>query len=92
MPLDLIRRGGWDSYPATATFVRLLWRQRDNLLKRILGITEIPRSLRPWRIRKREFPEVAVLIRHPVKENKVILWTTENAHRAWKSRQLYAKE
>ena len=73
-------RGGWDCRLTTFTFVRLLWRQRDNLLKRILGITEIPRLL-PWRIRKREFPEVGVLIRHPVKKNKVIIWTTENGYR-----------
>lgn len=82
MPKNMVKAGGWDATPSTFTFVRLLWRQRDNILKRIVGMTETPLHLDrfPWKIRKRGFPEVAVLIRHPTKESKLILWTTENAY------------
>ena len=63
-----IVQGPWDAYPMTFTISRLLWRQKDNLVKRFEILSGIPRvekklrdNLRPGR----PIPEVGVLVQNP---------------------------
>jgi hypothetical protein len=68
-----IVRGPWDAYPMTFTIARLLWRQRDNIIKRIQSLAHLPsvdRRLAPGaRIQgAREadrLPAVGVLVAEP---------------------------
>lgn len=66
-PQDIVR-GPWDAYPMTFTISRLLWRQKDNLVKRfqtLSGIPKVERKLK-WRLcAGKPIPEVGVLVQHP---------------------------
>jgi len=77
----VVKRGGWDAYPATFTFARLLWRQRDNILRRALALTEIPASDRHVQasIHAPEVPDVGVLVAHPnpQRQGSLLLMTSE---------------
>jgi hypothetical protein len=73
-------RGPWDAYPMTFTIARLLWRQRDNLLKRFQALSGIPRvegrlkgELRKSTYGGQSIPEVGVLVRNPTDKESVCL-------------------
>jgi hypothetical protein len=71
-----IVKGPFDAYPTTFTLARLLWRQRDNLLRRfqqLSGLPKIERRLRPGLNPLRETPETGILVRKPGVEGPVIL-------------------
>lgn len=80
----VVERGGWPAFPMTFTVSRLLWRQRDNIRKRILQAIEAPRTLR--RVTQPEvpleIPEVGVLVRHPddQRADDVLLMLSENPY------------
>jgi hypothetical protein len=63
----VVKQGGFEAYPATFTFSRLLWRQRDNVVKRARGLTELPSADRKLKasIHAPEVPNVGVLVAHP---------------------------
>ena len=80
-----IVQGPWDAYPMTFTIARLLWRQRDNLLKRFHCISGIPKIERKLPKQKRlssirAAPEVGVLIQDPVHKEKVRLMLSKNPY------------
>lgn len=69
-------RGPWDAYPMTFTIARLLWRQRDNLVKRFQALSGIPRVEK--RLKKslstgRSIPEIGVLVQNPADRESVCL-------------------
>ena len=78
-----IVRGPWDAYPMTFTISRLLWRQKDNLVKRfqiLSGIPKIERKLKGKLHAGRPIPEIGVLIRHPTDKQGVLLMLSENPY------------
>ena len=79
-----IVKGPWDAYPMTFTIARLLWRQKDNLLKRfhsLSGIPKIERKLSKQRkVHIRSTPEVGVLIKNPTNKTGVRLMLSKNPY------------
>ena len=78
-----IVRGPWDAYPMTFTVARLLWRQKDNLVKRfqiLSGIPKVERKLRKNLRPERSIPETGVLIRKPVGGQSVLLMLSESPY------------
>ena len=78
-----IVQGPWDAYPMTFTISRLLWRQKDNLVKRFQILSGIPRverklkdNLRPGR----PIPEIGVLVQNPTGVQSVLLMLSENPY------------
>ena len=80
-----IVRGPWDSHPMTFTISRLLWRQKDNLLKQFRSLSGIPKierklskqhKLSPIRVA----PEVGVLIQDPINKSGVRLMLSKNPY------------
>ena len=79
-----IVRGPWDAYPMTFTIARLLWRQKDNLLKRFRSLSGIPKIERKLSKQKmspvRPAPEIGVLIQNPINRNAVRLMLSKNPY------------
>lgn len=81
-----IVKGPWDAYPMTFTISRLLWRQKDNLVKRfhmLSGIPRVERKIDDKICAVREIPEIGVLIKHPTEKDKVRLMLSQNPYH-WK--------
>jgi len=69
--------GGWLAHPCTYTFARLLWRQRDNLLKRMHELVTVPGVEMGKRFSLQvEPPHVGVLVNHP-KHGRPILMASD---------------
>ena len=70
-----IVRGPWDAYPMTFTIARLLWRQRDNILKRYQALVGLPRIR--GRLAARQIglpvPEVGLLVKEPGTDDRLLL-------------------
>ncbi|GEM_PF-2175239 len=78
-----IVRGPWDAYPMTFTISRLLWRQRDNLVKRfqiLSGIPKVETKLRGKLHAGRPILEIGVLIQNPIAEQEVRLMLSERPY------------
>lgn len=78
-----IVRGPWDAYPMTFTISRLLWRQKENLVKRfqiLSGIPKVERRLKGKLHPGRPIPEIGLLVRPPSKERGVLLMLSENPY------------
>lgn len=80
-----IVRGPWDAYPMTFTISRLLWRQKDNLVKRfqsLSGIPKVERSLANGKVlfAGRSIPEIGVLVRNPTGKRSVRLMLSKNPY------------
>lgn len=75
--------GPWDAYPMTFTISRLLWRQKDNLVKRfqiLSGIPKVERKLKGKLYPGRPIPEIGVLVRNPTNKQGVLLMLSENPY------------
>jgi len=80
-----IVQGPWDAYPITFTIARLLWRQKDNLLKRFRCLSGIPKIERKLSKQKRVSsvrvaPEVGVLIQDPTHKERIRLMLSKNPY------------
>ena len=80
-----IVKGPWDAYPMTFTISRLLWRQKDNLVKRLQSLSSIPRVERNLAKGKllfsgRPVSEIGVLVRSPKDERFVRLMLSKNPY------------
>jgi len=78
-----IVRGPWDAYPMTFTISRLLWRQKDNLVKRfqvLSGIPKVEKKLKGKLHAGRPIPEIGVLVRHPTDKQGVRLMLSEHPY------------
>lgn len=78
-----IVRGPWDAYPMTFTISRLLWRQKDNLVKRFQSLGAIPkvdRKLKGAIAPVRPIPEIGVLVLDPRIEGTVLLMLSRNPY------------
>lgn len=80
-----IVRGPWDAYPMTFTIARILWRQKDNLIKRFHSLSGIPKIERKLSKQKklstvRPAPEIGVLIRDPVHTQGIRLMLSKNPY------------
>ncbi|NLG83760.1 MAG: hypothetical protein GX493_03925 [Firmicutes bacterium] len=78
-----IVRGPWDAYPMTFTISRLLWRQRDNLVKRfrtLLGIPKIDRRCHSPLKMERSIPHIGVLVQDPAKAGRILLMLSEHPY------------
>lgn len=76
-------RGPWDAYPMTFTIARLLWRQRDNLVKRFQQLAGIPKAERKIKgviSPSRQIPETGVLALNPRTKNSVLLMLSRNPY------------
>jgi len=75
--------GPWDAYPMTFTISRLLWRQKDNLVKRfqiLSGIPKVEAKLKGKLHPGRPIPEIGVLVRNPTEEQSVLLMLSANPY------------
>jgi hypothetical protein len=73
---ERIVKGPFDAHPNTFSVSRLLWRQRDNLLKRLQQLSAVPgieRRLREGPQPHRSGPQVGVLVQEPTGKGHVIL-------------------
>jgi hypothetical protein len=81
---QVVKKGPWDSYPMTFTIARLLWRQKDNLIKRCQSLVSIPKIEKRTssRIMTRPIPDVGVLVKHPnpAKKGQTLLMLSENPY------------
>lgn len=78
-----IVRGPWDAYPMTFTISRLLWRQKDNFVKRFKVLSKIPKVERKMKgtiHTGRHLPEIGVLVRNPTKKQGVLLMLSKNPY------------
>jgi hypothetical protein len=78
-----IVKGPWDAYPMTFTISRLLWRQKDNLVKRLqtlAGIPKVEKGLRGRLHVERTVPEVGVLVKNPTGKQGVRLMLSKNPY------------
>lgn len=80
-----IVRGPWDAYPMTFTIARLLWRQKDNLLKRFRSLSGIPKIERKLSKQRKVFavrpaPEIGVLIKNLTNRTGVRLMLSKNPY------------
>jgi len=58
-------KGPWDAYPMTFTIAKILWRQRDNLIKRFQALTGIPKFVKSTKTKidpQRDIPQIGVLV------------------------------
>jgi len=81
-----IVKGPWDAFPMTFTISRLLWRQKDNLIKRfrmLSGIPKVERRINAEICAGREIPEIGVLIRHPTVKDEIRLMLSQHPYH-WK--------
>jgi len=77
-----IVRGPWDSYPMTFTISRLMWRQKDNVLKRFQVLTGIPEAEKRMNGTNgpRPFPDVGVLVREPAGDGVRLMLSAHPYH------------
>ena len=80
-----IVKGPWDAFPMTFTISRLLWRQKDNLVKRfhsLSGIPKVERSLANGKVlfAGRPIPEIGVLVQNPTGKRSVRLMLSKNPY------------
>jgi len=79
-----IVRGPWDAYPMTFTVARLLWRQRDNIVKRLRETLLIPGGARvagKHGVRfTRPLPDVGVMVSDPRKPERVLLMLSSHPY------------
>jgi hypothetical protein len=76
-------RGPWDAYPMTFTISRLLWRQKDNTLKRMQTLAAIPkieRKLKATVSVGKRLPEIGVLVRDPTDDKAILLMLSKNPY------------
>lgn len=66
-----IVRGPWDAYPMTFTIARLLWRQRDNIVRRLKEALQLPGRFAGSGIG--QLPEVGVMVADPRATENVLL-------------------
>jgi len=79
-----IVKGPWDAYPMTFTVARLLWRQRDNIVKRMREMLLVPGVVRTGgqqaaRLAGR-LPDVGVMVRDPRKPDRVLLMVSSHPY------------
>lgn len=73
-----IVKGPWDAYPMAFTVARLLWRQRDNITKRLRDFLLVPGSVggsgrsSHWRLGQ-PLPEVGIMVSDPRMPGQVLL-------------------
>lgn len=83
-----IVHGPWDAYPMTFTIARLLWRQRDNIVKRTQSLALLPgverRAAAAVRIQRAgeadRLPAVGVLIAEPGSRDGVRLMLSRHPY------------
>lgn len=78
-----IVRGPWDVYPMTFTISRLLWRQKDNLVKRFQILSSIHRAGRKLKGKLhagRPIPEIGVLVQKPSDKQGVLLMLSKHPY------------
>ena len=78
-----IVKGPWDAYPMTFTISRLLWRQKDNLVKRfqfLSGIPKVERKLKGKLNPAKPVPEIGILVCHPIVKQGVLLMLSKNPY------------
>jgi hypothetical protein len=78
-----IVRGPWDAYPMTFTISRLLWRQKDNMVKRFQSLGAIPkieRKIKAGIAFARQIPEIGVLVLNPRLQGSVLLMISKNPY------------
>jgi len=78
-----IVRGPWDAYPMTFTISRLLWRQKDNLVKRfqlLAGIPKAERKIKGIIAPGRQIPKIGVLVLNPRVRSGVLLMLSRNPY------------
>lgn len=73
-----IVKGPWDAYPMTFTVARLLWRQRDNIVKRLRDVLHVPEAAKGGGYRHvprltGPLPEVGVMVANPRRPTEVLL-------------------
>ncbi len=76
-------RGPWDAYPMTFTISRLLWRQKDNTLKRfqvLSGIPKVEKKLKANLATARHSPEIGTLVCDPKDNSAVLLMLSANPY------------
>ena len=81
-----IARGPRDAHPMTFTISPLLWRQKDNLVKRFQSLSGIPKVERNLGERKvllvgRAIPEIGILVRNPSDKGAVRLMLSKHPYR-----------
>jgi len=64
-------KGPWDAYPMTFTVARLLWRQRDNIVRRLRETLLLPGRIAGGGIGP--LPEVGVMVADPRMPEKILL-------------------
>ncbi|MFX1535195.1 MAG: hypothetical protein ACFFDI_13305 [Promethearchaeota archaeon] len=78
-----IVKGPWDAYPMTFTISRLLWRQKDNLVKRFQALSKIPNAEKKLKITLytgKDLPEIGVLVQNPKDKLDVLLMLSKNPY------------
>jgi hypothetical protein len=78
-----IVKGPWDAYPMTFTISRLLWRQKDNLVKRfqtLSGIPKVERKIKGIFYARGPIPDIGVLVCHPTKRDDIRMMLSENPY------------
>jgi hypothetical protein len=76
-------KGPWDAYPMTFTVSRLLWRQKDNLVKRfqtLAGIPKVEEKLKGRLHTGGAVPEIGVLVKNPTGRQGVRLMLSKNPY------------
>lgn len=83
----------WDAYPLTFTISRLLWRQKDNMVKRLRvlsGIPKVEKKIKRNLCPDRAIPEVGILTRNPSDKNRVRLMLSKHPYN-WKFEAVQGK-
>ncbi len=81
-PYNIVK-GPWDSYPMTFTISRLLWRQKDNIVKRyrlLCGIPKIEKKLLGNLYTWRQIPEIGVIVKELHDKKSVRLMLSKNPY------------
>ena len=80
----IVKMGAWDAYPMTFTVARLLWRQKDNILRRSQHLITMPKIEKQvaGRVSSRSFADVGILVKHPnpAKRGQTLLMLSENPY------------
>jgi hypothetical protein len=80
----VVKMGPWDAYPITFTIARLLWRQKENLLRRyqhLIGIPKLERRM-VGSMPTRSIPDTGIVVNHPnaAKKGQTLLMLSENSY------------
>jgi hypothetical protein len=89
----IVKRGGWEAYPITFTYSRLLWREKSNIERRINALFGIPGIEKKLKGKKRKLnAQVGVLVNHPNPNKRgILLMTSENPYH-WNLKSASYKE